>query len=138
MEFEEFFTWTIGHGIVAHHARRHRKLKLRILARGKIERSAGDELEAKPQDVMGEVGTLRHAASHHTRRVDHELFGIQAPNHHVAPHLRTTCQHDAAAAILGGQGVLGIFKFQDVTGHEFAAAGTAVARLAAVGKADAV
>ena len=70
--------------------------------------------------------------------MDDEGLGIEPAHDDIAPDLRATRQHDAAAAFLGGQRMLGILEFHDVAGHEFASAGAAVAGLTTVGKTDTV
>jgi hypothetical protein len=85
---------------------------------------------------VGQVGDLDDPAAHHPRRVHHEVLGIEAPHHHVAPHLRAAGEHDAADAFVRGERVFGIFQLEDIPGHQLAFAGAAVAGLAAVGEAD--
>jgi hypothetical protein len=138
VEFEAFFVRTIGHGIIAGDAGRDRKFETGELPGGKRERPAGDDVHPEPEYVVRERRQVNDFAAHHARGMHDEVLGVEPAHDHIAPDLRATRQHDAAAALLSGQRMFGILEFHDVAGHEFAPAGAAVAGLAAVGKADAV
>ena len=138
MEFEAFFVRTIGHGKIADGTGRVRKFQAGELSGGKRERSASDDVHSEPEYVVRQRGHFGHPAAHYARGMHDEVLGVEPAHDHIAPDLRATREHDAAAALLSGQRMLGILEFHDVAGHEFAPAGAAVAGLAAIGKADAV
>src|SRR4026207_2036796 len=78
------------------------------------------------------------AASHDARRMHDEFFRGQSADAHIAPHLRAACENGPAAALGGGQGMLGVFELGDLAIDILALASPAVAGLAAVSEADAV
>src|SRR6185503_15183200 len=80
---------------------------------------------------------LEHAAAHDARGMHHQLFGVDAADDRVVPHLRTAGEDDAARALGGRERVLGVLELVDVAGNQLALARAAVAGLAGEGKREA-
>jgi hypothetical protein len=127
-----------GHGIVARRVGGEGELQLGELTGGEGVGAARLDREAQHQHIVREHLAGADPALQHARGMHDEVLGGEAPDLHVAPHLRAAGEHDVAGALRGRQGVLGVLQLEDLAGDVLALAGAAVARLAAVGEAHPV